>query len=310
MAREPGAVRRPAPLGRCARLAVAAVIAAIAAGCGGSEPPIFVDDVVEAPTTAATTTTILVVPATTEPPRQAIEVIRAWSPENATAEIIGTGAQTSDVVTVDDVLVTPESFTVDADGEFTLRVTIDDEGAHTVCVRDACSRVFTLAADAESTEEVEAKIAAARPIAAAIFDGEALFPDWSIEVSGPFSGTGGRTDAESKTITVYANRGRSVEEFVVTILHEWGHVVDVERLTDEERVTYLRARGIDETTPWRSPVSHSIGDWGDQPSEDFAEVLVALWTAETGTPHEVRTLAGADAPDQALFEQVTALVTD
>jgi hypothetical protein len=294
---------------RVARAVLAIGATAIAVGCGGSEQPIFVDDVVEP---ATTTTTILVVPATTAAPPvvEPVEIARAWSPENATAEIIGTGAASTDPVTVDDVLVTPESFTVDADGEFTVRVTIADEGAHTVCVRDVCSRVYTLAPDAETSAEVEAKIAEARPLAAAIFDGESLFPEWSIDVAGPFSGTGGSTDVDSKTITVYANRGRTVDEYVVTILHEWGHVVDAERMTADERVAYLEARGVDPATPWRSPGTHRLDTWGDQPSEDFAEVLVALWTADTETPHIPRTLVDAGAPDQALFDQVTALVTD
>ena len=42
------------------------------------------------------------------------------------------------------------SFEVDEDGGFTLQVWIEDEGAHTVCVADACSQVYTLAPDAES----------------------------------------------------------------------------------------------------------------------------------------------------------------
>lgn len=285
-------------------------VAVAAVGCSANDEPIFVDDVVEA---VATTSTVVIVPATTEAPQRLIDpvvVTRAWSPANATAEIIGTGAIATDVVTVDDQQVLAEMFSADADGGFTLRVRIEDEGAHTVCIRDVCSRVFTLAPDAESSAEIEAKIAQARPLAAAIFNGEVLFPDWSIDVSGPFSGTGGTTDVDSKTITVYANRGRSVGEYVVTILHEWGHVVDAERLTDDERVAYLSIRGLDPSTPWRSLVAHTFDDWGTQPSEDFAEVLAALWTADTETPHQVRTIPDADQPDQTVFDQVNALVSN
>lgn len=298
---------RPAQL--AAMTAAAATVTMAIAGCGGNEEPIFVDDVVEG---ATTTTTVVIVPATTDAPPTPVDpvvVTRAWSPANATAEIAGTGALATDVVTVDERQVPTETFAVDDDGGFTLRVRIEDEGAHTVCIRDVCSRVFTLAADAESSAEIDAKIAEAQPLAATIFDGEALFPEWSIDVSGPFSGTGGTTDVESKTITVYANRGRSVEEYVVTILHEWGHVVDAERLNDEERVAYLALRGLDPATPWRSLVAHTLEDWGTQPSEDFAEVLVALWTAGTDTPHQVRTIPAAGQPDQSVFDQVTALVS-
>lgn len=312
MAAEGGEVLR-SPLSRpIVRVALMGVLAAAAMGCGGNEEPIFVDDVVDVVEEVATTTVAVIVPATTEAPQPVLDpvvVTRAWSPANATAEIVGTGAVATDEVTVDDQNVLTEMFTLDGEGGFAMRVRIEDEGAHTVCIRDVCSRVFTLAPDAESSAEIEAKIAEAKPLAAATFDGEALFPEWSIEVLGPFSGTGGTTDVDSKTITVYANRGRSVEEYIVTILHEWGHVVDAERLTDEERSSYLSLRGLDPSTPWRSLVTHTLDDWGTQPSEDFAEVLVALWTADTDAPHEVRTIPAADQPDQAVFDQVTALVS-
>ena len=291
------------------RAGAMAIVLLVATSCASDSAPVFVDDLVEeAPQPA---TTAVVVPATTESPPpllDPIEVTRAWSPANATAEIIGTGAVATDVVTVDDRPAAPESFDVDGSGGFTLRVRIEDEGAHTVCVRDVCSRVFTLAPDAESSAEVEAKIDQALPLAKEIFDGEALFPDWSIVVSGPFSGTGGSTDDTSKTITIYANRDRSVEEYVTTILHEWGHVVDAERLDDEERDRYRAARGIDPATPWRSIGRHTLEEWGSQPSEDFAEVLVALWTAESASPHQVRTLAPNGQPDTATFDVVTAIV--
>jgi hypothetical protein len=237
---------------------------------------------------------------------QTIDVSRAWSPENAVAEVNGTGAVAADPVTVDGAPADVTVFTTDADGSFTVRVRIEDEGAHTVCVRDACSRVFTRAPDAESIEEVEAKIAEAIPLAAELFDGVARFPGWTIDVAGPLSGTGGQTDTERKAIVIRANRGRSVEEYVTTILHEWGHVVDVELLTDADRVAYRELRGFPADQPWQDEVTHSIEQWGSQPVEDFAEVMVAEWTSSTAQPHEVRTAAGA--ADAATLDAVRALV--
>ena len=207
-------------------------------------------------------------------------------------------------MTVDGAPAPVESF-VEADDGFVLQVRIEEEGAHTVCVRDACSRVFTLAPDADTPEEVDAKIDAAMVEAATIFDGSARFPEWTIVRSGPFGGTGGSTDAGEQTITIYGNRGRTVEEFVTTILHEWGHVVDDELMTDGTRADYLALRGFDPTIEWQQPVTHRLEDWAASPIEDFAEVMVVAWT---GGEHEVRSTAPGGQPDAETVVDVLALV--
>ena len=234
-----------------------------------------------------------------------IEIDRAWSPANAIARIEGRGATATDPVTVDGDPAMAESFAADDGGGFVLQVRIADEGAHTVCVRDACSRVYTLAADADTPEAVMAKIDAAIVEAAAIFDGRARFADWTITTGGSLGGTGGSTDAAARTITVYANRGRTVDEFVTTILHEWGHVVDAELMTDDARAAYLALRGYDPASEWASPESHRLEDWAASPIEDFAEVMVVAWT---GGAHEVRTTAPAGQPDADVVAEVLALV--
>lgn len=83
-------------------------------------------------------------PATTVPsaPAGSVVIERIWSPEPAIAEVSGIGAIASDPVTVDDVPADLTAFDVVEDGSFTLRVRIFAEGAHTVCVRDECGRVF------------------------------------------------------------------------------------------------------------------------------------------------------------------------
>ena len=162
-----------------------------------------------------------------------------------------------------------------------------------------------MARDAETIEQAEEKISEAIPLAKEQFDFENEFPDWSIETAGPLSGTGGSTDVESRTVIIYANRNRELDEFVTTILHEWGHAIDAERLTDEERAQYLLIRGIDPETPWRSQEAHSIEEWGLQPSEDFAEVMVALWSDGETVP---RTSQIAPAPDSDTLAAVALLV--
>lgn len=67
---------------------------------------------------------------------------RIWSPEPTIAEVLGTGAVPFDPITVDDGPADVVVFDVADDGSFLLRLTIPEEGAHTVCVRDACGRVF------------------------------------------------------------------------------------------------------------------------------------------------------------------------
>jgi hypothetical protein len=227
------------------------------------------------------------------------------SPANATAEMVGTGAQASDPVTVDDEPAEVLSFEVDEQGRFVVQVWIDDEGAHTVCVGDGCARVYTLAADAESAEEVIAKIEQAKPLALAYFDSVTEFPEWTVEIAGALAGTGGTTDADTKTVRIYRNRGRSVDDFVRSILHEFGHVIDAERLDEAERVAYLELRGVDPSTEWSDQSAHRLADWARQPSEDFAEVMVMIWSDGQWVP---RTELLAPAPTADALADIELLV--
>jgi hypothetical protein len=236
-----------------------------------------------------------------------IEIETLFSPANATAEMSGTGAIATDAVTVDDDPADVLSFDVDTEGRFVLQVWIDHEGAHTVCVADACGRVYTLAADAESPEEVVAKIEQAIPLAKEYLDFSAEFAEWEITIGGALAGTGGTADVATKTVTVYRNRGRTVDDFVRTILHEFGHVADAERLDDAERAEYRAVRGIDTATPWRDDTAHRLDQWGLQPSEDFAEVLVAIWSDQRWLP---RTAQLAPAPSADALAAVEALIAN
>jgi hypothetical protein len=248
------------------------------------------------PTTASTTASTTTSPSTTSPTTVAtsdptIEVDQLSSPANATAEMIGSGAVTSDPVTVDGEPADVLSFRADEQGIFVLQVWIEEEGAHTVCIADACGRVYTLAPDAESPEEIIAKIEAAIPSAQDSLDYPTLFPEWRVEIGGALAGTGGTTDLDTKTVTIYRNRGRTVDDFVRTVLHEFGHVTDFELLDDRERAAYLELRGLDGAAAWRDTSAHGSDDWGQQPGEDFAEVMVAIWSSGRWAP---RTDVAAD----------------
>jgi hypothetical protein len=234
--------------------------------------------------------------------RAAITIDRLFSPANATAEMSGTGAVATDPVTVDDQPADVRSFTVDADGRFVLRVWIEEEGPHTVCVADECGRVFTLAPDAEGPEQIVAKIERAEQEAVRYLDYPRLFPAWTVAIGPSVAGTGGSVDVITRTVTIYRNRDRSVDDFVRTILHEFGHVTDYEQLDDAERETYRQLSGFEPDTPWRSAESASVADWADQPSEDFAELMVTWWSDGRWTPR-TRTAQ----PDAALIAAVAAL---
>lgn len=275
---------------------VAALVLATACSSDGRElaEPVFPPPATEPPPTTLFPTgdvlpaePVATPPATATPTSEApgrVVFDRLYSPANATAEVIGTGALLGDPVTVDGQPADVLSFVVEADGTFTAQVWIEDEGAHTVCVADTCGRVFTLAPDAESAEEVIAKIEEAIVLAKEILPYDELFPEWTIEIGGALSGTGGTADPERRVVTVYRNRGRSVDDFVRTVLHEYGHVVDAERLDDADRAAYLELAGYPAGTAWRDPDARRIEDWARQPSEDFAEVLVAAWTDRRWLP--------------------------
>ena len=263
--------------------------------------PLPVRDTTIAPATTAPPATLDLptVGLPTAPPdagRVTIDELR--SPENGVALVVGRGAVAADPVTVDDAPGDVISFEIAPDGTFETRVFIADEGAHTVCVADACGRVYTLDPDADTREEVIAKIEEAIPLAQGIAPTDVWFPDWTITIGGMLSGTGGTADASTKEVIVYRNRGRTVDDFVRTILHEYGHVVDVEWLDDELRREFTQLRDFPADTPWRGTGGHRMEDWEGSPSEDFAEAMVAFWSADQW---DIRTDGGELTDEVATF---------
>jgi len=113
------------------------LLVVLGAGCGGADDVVFTaDEVVVYDADAVPETTVVVTPS------GPVVIDRIWSPEAATAEVLGAGALPSDPVMVDDEPADVLLFDVDDAGSFTLRVRIVEDGAHTVCVRDVCGRVF------------------------------------------------------------------------------------------------------------------------------------------------------------------------
>jgi hypothetical protein len=240
--------------------------------------------------------------------REPIVIVRLYSPSNAIAELTGTGAASSDPVTVDGELADVLSFVGgESDTEFRLQVWIEDEGAHTVCVAATCGRVYTLAPDAETPAQITERINQAIPLALEYLDYPTIFPEWKLVIGGAMSGTGGTTDLQRKTVTIHRNRGRTVDDYVRTILHEFGHVADAELLDDTDRAQYLVLRGIDPATVWRDSGATRLEQWGHQPSEDFAEVMVMIWSSRRWTP---RTTELAPTPDDSVLTEVAGLLAE
>lgn len=309
-------------IGRSAA-ALALAAAPVLAGCGSGDGRQLADAVVPAPppptiaaAPEATSLPTLLVPATAAPTApatadatvpvtaapNAIVIDELTSPENAVALVVGRGGVPTDPVTVDGEPGDVVSFEAGDDGSFTIRVFIPDEGAHTVCVGETCGRVYTLDPDAESPEEVIAKIDEALPLARGIVPYDEWFPAWTVEIGGLMSGTGGTVDEVTRTVTIFRNRGRSVDDFVRTALHEFGHVADAEWLTDELRAEFTVLRGFAADTPWMTPRSHRMEDWEGSPSEDFAEVAAAVWSADRW---EIRTAGGPlDDAVRAWFDEI------
>lgn len=67
-------------------------------------------------------------------------------------------------------------------------------------------------------------------------DGDDEFPEWSIGIGAPLSGTGGPVDGVTRTVP-----------------HEFGRAADVDRLTEDERATCLQLSRLDPSRPWRAP---------------------------------------------------------
>jgi hypothetical protein len=228
---------------------------------------------------------------------------RLWSPEPAIARVEGTGASSAATVTVDGQPGDVVGFDLGDDDSFDIRIFVEDEGAHTVCVGDTCGRVYTLDADAETPDEVIAKIDEAVDAALGIVPFDEWFPEWTVEVGGLLAGTGGSIDADTKTVIVYRNRGRTLDDFVRTVFHEFGHVADAEWLDDDRRDEFAALRGFSPETPWRVEGSHRLEAWAASPSEDFAEAMAVWWSDGRW---EIRTDGGSlDDEQRRFFDELT-----
>lgn len=225
------------------------------------------------------------------------------SPDGGVVQIDGV-AQVGEVrVVVDGSANQWGGVSLDEPGPFTFSLYDVAPGARTVCANDVCRRVMVKDPAALGADEIKQRIDAAWARVGELIPITDLLPDWRVGITGPTAGLGGTTLVEDKLILV-AGSERTVDDFVVTIVHELGHALDVEHLTDADRERFIELRGLQDAGPWGSrghvgadPAAAS--DVWTMPAEDFAEVIVAI-VLDGHVPRST----GQRAPDTATINAV------
>ena len=242
-------------------------------------------------------TAILAVAACSSPPGGAVtEFVSLSAPDPGIVAVVAHGLPGKAPATSDGADLGTITLVKSADDTVSGSIESSVYGAQTFCVRDTCGRVWVKDPSEQTQEHATATAQAALDGALATYGISAALPDWTFVVTGPLAGVGGSTSRESHTVTIHATPGRTPADYVVTVLHEVGHVVDAEYLDDAHRAAYLDARGIPADSAWhRSVDDHVSGDdrwlYG---AEDFAEVMA--WILSAGE-HVPRTGDLADAPE-------------
>ena len=98
---------------------------------------------------------------------------------------------------------------------------------------------------------------------------------YRLRVAGPVPGLRGRTDTETRTITLYVGPQDSSGAVAHDLGHELGHAYDATRLSAAQRAAYLRARGVP-GAPWTPGGRASDYRSG---AGDFAEVFALCQAA-------------------------------
>lgn len=231
---------------------------------------------------------------TSTPPSGTVtEILHLSAPTPGYIDLVGTGTPGTAIVTIDGehrVEVTLEESAAGVQATFPSPVI----GPQTVCLGGVCHRVAVADPEAQTLEEAEGLAHQALADVLDTTDALAYFPDWTFEISGPVTGSGGTTYPRTSTVVIHATPGRSAADYTLTVLHELGHVVDVVSMDDSSRQRYQEWRGFDAAQPWCSTddaAPHGDRRWS-LPCEDFAEVMV--WLATDGD-HQPRSASQAPA---------------
>lgn len=262
-------------------LAVAALVLTLATRDSGDQAALADDGPPAEQNATATpvpTSTPTPNPFAVSAPDDSLTITRLWSPAPNTARAEGTISDDSleVAVTSDGRAQAPITIDGDAEGRFVIDITGLEPGPQSICLADACQRVLVADPGVEDIAVLEARINEALALVNDQLDLDTLTPGWTYLIGGPNSSSGGATDAAARTITIYANSGRTPDDYRITVLHEVAHAVDAEWLTPQDRDRFRELRGHDAELAWGSVGPLAVGDarWRNS-AEDFAEVFVA-----------------------------------
>ena len=231
---------------------------------------------------------------------ESLVITRLWSPAPNTARAEGTiaGSQATVLLTAASQAPREVLLRADTSGAFSVDIAGLDPGPQQVCLADACQRVLVSDPATESRDDIEARIEAAIQLADERVDLATLLPGWTVQIAGPNTSTGGTTNAATRTITINANSGRSLRDYEITVLHEVGHGVDTQWLTDDHRDAFRALRNHDPSLLWAPVDEFSAGDdrWRNS-AEDFAEVYVA-WVLDNDYAIQTTVVAPQPTDDE------------
>jgi len=92
---------------------------------------------------------------------------------------------------------------------------------------------------------------------------------YRLVVAGPVTGLRGQTDTAARTITLFVAPDDAPSAVAHDLGHEMGHAFDATRVTDAQRETYLRARGVPRATWFPGSGASDLRSGAG----DFAEVF-------------------------------------
>ena len=89
-------------------------------------------------------------------------------------------------------------------------------------------------------------------------------------------------------VTIYVRDGDTPSQVAEILAHELGHALDLELLSNEQRLEWLAARGMPQV--WWVDDGHTDFEAGQG---DFAEAVAALWVGSPSDSHH-----GSFTPEQ------------
>jgi len=123
------------------------------------------------------------------------------------------------------------------------------------------------------------------------YDFRSVLSDWNIVYAENHPDFLGMTLSENKTITVHVEPEADTETVAAVLMHEVGHAIDLEVMSDEQRATWIELRGMGATW-WPG---NGLSDF-DVGAGDFAEAVSAYTTGSASS-----SVYGEFTPEQLDF---------